>query len=70
MEDLFLLDLILIAVRSYSYSDFSYTVLSFYMYVYLSQAYAYFDLPWELQNLYLYRGTKHVLIFRSISNLP
>ena len=27
MEDLFLLDPILIAVRSYSYSDFSYTVL-------------------------------------------
>ena len=45
MEDLFLLDLILIAVRSYFYSDFSYPVLSLYMYVYLSQAYAYFDLP-------------------------
>ena len=45
MEDLFLLDHILIAVRSYSYSDFSYTVLSLYMYIYLSQADAYFDLP-------------------------
>ena len=57
MADLSLLDLILMAVGSYSYSDFSYTVLILYMYVYLSQAHTYFDLPKELQNLCLYRGT-------------
>ena len=57
MADLSLLDLILMAVGSYSYSDFSYIVLIFYMYVYLSQAHTYFDLPWELKNLCLYRGT-------------
>ena len=41
--------LILIAVGSYSYSDFSYTVLSVYKYLYLSQI-----SRRSLQNLYLY----------------
>ena len=45
MTDLSLLDLILMVVGSYSYLDFSYTVLILYMYVYLSQAHTYFDLP-------------------------